>query len=175
MMRITLLLLVLANAGYYAWSQGHLMPLGGANSWANPQPRREPQRTAQQLHPERLTLARQVSDTATPAPPPEPPPTVVAYAPCQESVGLSDSQWADIQTAVSTALPAGSWLTETTEPAPRSAHKNGRKRDGSDSRPEVRQHTLRLHQTTYTQLNGFLDLLETTPVTPPLIWQACAE
>ena len=39
MMRAVVLALVLANAGYFAWSQGHLLSLAGAGSWADPNPR----------------------------------------------------------------------------------------------------------------------------------------
>ena len=47
MLRIALLILLLANAGYFAWSQGALPSLG----WA-PQQHSEPERLQQQLHPD---------------------------------------------------------------------------------------------------------------------------
>lgn len=51
MLRIAFLVLLLANAGYYAWSGGMLRGWG-----AGPEETSEPQRLAQQLHPEILQL-----------------------------------------------------------------------------------------------------------------------
>lgn len=51
MLRLFALLLLLANAGYFAWSQGHLRPLG----WG-PLEQHEPERLAQQLAPDKLRL-----------------------------------------------------------------------------------------------------------------------
>ena len=46
MLRLAVIVLLLANAGYYAWSQGLLRPLGYA-----PQEQSEPQRMNQQIRP----------------------------------------------------------------------------------------------------------------------------
>lgn len=51
MLRIAFLVLLLANAGYYAWSGGMLRGWG-----AGPEEPSEPQRLAQQIHPEVLQL-----------------------------------------------------------------------------------------------------------------------
>ncbi len=51
MLRIAFLVLLLANAGYYAWSAGMLRGWG-----AGPEETSEPQRLAQQIHPEILQL-----------------------------------------------------------------------------------------------------------------------
>lgn len=51
MLRWAVILLVLANAGYFAWTQGYLGGLG-----MTPVDQREPQRLAQQLKPEALRL-----------------------------------------------------------------------------------------------------------------------
>ncbi|WP_343590167.1 SPOR domain-containing protein [Paracidovorax wautersii] len=51
MLRIAFLVLLLANAGYYAWSGGMLRGWG-----AGPEETSEPQRLAQQIHPEILQL-----------------------------------------------------------------------------------------------------------------------
>ena len=73
MLRFTVLILALANAGYYAWSHG-LLPVG--NTTASPES--EPQRLAQQLHPEALrivpkagTMAPSTQEPTEPAPPVE--------------------------------------------------------------------------------------------------------
>ncbi|HMZ87727.1 MAG TPA: SPOR domain-containing protein, partial [Giesbergeria sp.] len=52
MLRLTVIVLLLANAGYYAWSQGHLAEWGLA-----PAPQGEPQRLQQQIRPEAVRLA----------------------------------------------------------------------------------------------------------------------
>lgn len=51
MLRLVIWLLVLANAGYFAWTQGYLAPLGLA-----PVEQREPERLQAQLKPEALRL-----------------------------------------------------------------------------------------------------------------------
>ncbi len=86
MLKWALWLLVLGNAGYFAWSQGHLDTLG-----LKPSEQREPQRMAQQVRPEVLRLlngpraeiplaAPTAATTATPASAPATP-GVAAVAP----------------------------------------------------------------------------------------------
>lgn len=62
MLRWAIWLLVLANAGYFAWTQGYLAPLGLA-----PQEAREPERLEAQIKPEALRLlnAPRSADTPT--------------------------------------------------------------------------------------------------------------
>ena len=112
MLRVLVLLLVLANGAYWAWTQGALATLGLA-----PAAQREPQRVAQQIHPEALKLlsaqevrrleATPVADAAAPKP------TVCLLA------GLfDDKQAANLQPLLGSALPAGSWQLESgVEPA----------------------------------------------------------
>lgn len=66
MLRIAVLLLVLANGLFYAWSQGLLAGVGLA-----PAPRGEPQRLQRQIQPERLRLlnAEELQRLEPPAPP----------------------------------------------------------------------------------------------------------
>ena len=73
MLRLLVLLLLLANAGYYAWRQGLLQPWGLA-----PASQSEPERLQQQLHPEALHLLP--SGNPPPAAPPVP---VQAEAPAE--------------------------------------------------------------------------------------------
>lgn len=54
MLRLVVLLLVLANAGYFAWSQGLLAAWGFA-----PAATGEPQRLRQQIKPEALRILRE--------------------------------------------------------------------------------------------------------------------
>lgn len=77
MLRWAIVLLVLANAGYFAWTQGYLDGLGMA-----PVDQREPERLAQQVKPEVLRLLNGPKGASAPAvdipaSPPEPGPTAV--------------------------------------------------------------------------------------------------
>lgn len=68
MLRLVVLLLVLANAGYFAWSQGLLAAWGFA-----PVATGEPQRLRQQIKPEALRILRgNELRRLEAAPPPEP-------------------------------------------------------------------------------------------------------
>lgn len=130
MLRIALLILLLANAGYFAWSQGMLAGLG----WA-PAQHGEPERLRQQLRPEALQLlppavpavpaapavpatSGESSATALPAPPKTP----TAQAPegpaqCLQA-GLYDEDQSDaLRRALVQQLPEGSWnLTQASIP-----------------------------------------------------------
>ena len=64
MLRWTVWLLVLANLGYFAWSQGYLAPVG----YAPPQ-EREPQRLQAQIQPEAQRLLNAPRDTVPESPP----------------------------------------------------------------------------------------------------------
>ncbi|HSV68621.1 MAG TPA: SPOR domain-containing protein [Methylibium sp.] len=68
MLRMLVLLLLLANAGFWAWRQGWLEPLHGVIG-ARPEGEREPERLALQVSPElvRLQPARGASAPARPA------------------------------------------------------------------------------------------------------------
>lgn len=118
MMRATLWVLLLANAGYFSWSQGHLSSLTGSGNWADPTPRREPQRLTQQRQPERLTVL-----TATPTAPVVTDRTTLKGTPkapadgeatCLQATGLGDAQAVDLRGALGAALPDGGWQIETT-------------------------------------------------------------
>ena len=75
MLRFILLLLLVANVGYGAWSQGWLAGIG----WV-PQDPAEPWRVTQQLRPEAITLGT-ASASASAQPAPAAPPSAVAPAP----------------------------------------------------------------------------------------------
>jgi hypothetical protein len=109
MLRFFVLLLLLANGAYFAWSQGHLAGLGFAPS--NPS---EPQRLQAQIKPDAIRLlntteAKRVEALAS-APPPKP-------SECLQSALLSDAQ-ANAVRASAASLPTGSWsLENSAEPA----------------------------------------------------------
>ncbi len=63
MLRWVIALLLLANAGYFLWTQGHLAPLGLA-----PAEEREPERLQGQIRPEVQRLLNAPRDTVPPAP-----------------------------------------------------------------------------------------------------------
>jgi hypothetical protein len=108
MLRLAVLLLLLANAAYYAWSQGWL-----ASAGMEPVRQTEPQRLRQQIKPEALRIipaeeARRIaSASVTSARPPE----------CLQAGLFDDGQTASVREALQ-AWPAGSWSLEATvEPA----------------------------------------------------------
>ena len=133
MLRLLVVLLLLANVGYFAWSHGTLAPLGFA-----PAVQSEPQRLAQQLHPEALRIltpleaqqlespasgsaqpaaASRAATPATLAATARQEPTAVAIQ-CLQAGLFSDAQTAALRVRLQTALPSGSWAFESsTEPA----------------------------------------------------------
>jgi len=109
MLRLLVLLLVLLNASYFAWSQGLLRAYG----WA-PAEQSEPQRLQQQIRPEAISIlstdeARRAEQAAqTPPKPPE----------CLQAGLFDDAQAEAVRQAAEAALPAGAWMMETVvEPA----------------------------------------------------------
>lgn len=108
MLRRLALLLVLANAAYFAWSQGLLSAWGLA-----PAQQAEPQRLAQQLRPEALRILNPDElrrlDAAAPA---------AAKAPECLQAGLYDDKQAAALRQALAALPRGAWsLDSVVEPA----------------------------------------------------------
>ena len=134
MLRLAVIVLLLANAGYYAWSQVLLLPLGYA-----PQEQSEPQRMNQQIRPETLQILKvNPSKTSSAAPPgstptltppspsqataandsPTPPTTPAASAPADSAeclqAGVFDDRQAEALRTAAAGLPAGSWTLEPT-------------------------------------------------------------
>lgn len=108
MLRLLVLILLLANGAYFAWSQGLLRSWGLA-----PLQQSEPQRLEQQIRPEALRLlsadeARRIESAATAAVrPPE----------CLQAGLFDEAQAAQLRPVLDT-LPPGSWTLEAgTEPA----------------------------------------------------------
>ncbi len=103
MLRGLVLLLLLANAGYFAWSQGFLLGYG-----VGPPEPGEPQRLAQQIHPETMRLlgveeARKLEAQAAMAPPAKV---------CWQAGMFDDTQAQVLRSALESALPGGSWQLE---------------------------------------------------------------
>lgn len=121
MLRFLVLVLLLANAGYYAWSQGLLREWGLA-----PAQQAEPQRLEQQIQPEALRVGRGKNAPATaalpasePAPAPAPvaasEPVAAASAPgeCLQA-GVFDEEQAEAVRRAAAALPQDSWSLQRT-------------------------------------------------------------
>ena len=123
MLRLLVLLLVAANALFYAWTQGWLDDLTSLR----PHPEREPERMARQVHPERISVLPPGAASAAPATlaaPAAPVAASAASAPqrgaCLEAgpfaEGALASAIAALQ-AVQPALPPGSWVDVKSERA----------------------------------------------------------
>lgn len=107
MLRLLVLLLLLANGAFFAWSQGHLIAWG-----TGPAQQSEPQRLEQQVRPEavRIVNAEEARRIETSAPASRP-------AECLQASVLDDSTTEAVRTALQ-AWPSGSWnLEAASEPA----------------------------------------------------------
>jgi hypothetical protein len=107
MLRLLVLALLLANAGYFAWTQGLLADYGFA-----PAVQAEPQRLAQQIRPQAMQLltaadARQLESAASPAAP------APAAAECLQAGLFSPEQSTALRTGLESSLPIGSWTLES--------------------------------------------------------------
>ncbi len=105
MLRIAFLVLLLANAGYYAWSGGMLRGWG-----AGPEETAEPQRLAQQIHPEILQLHVPPRPAASAA-------TAAASAPA----ALPAAPAASAAASAPSAVPAGAQAPAASVPEAASA------------------------------------------------------
>ena len=120
MLRVLVLALLLANAGYFAWSQGLLAAYGLA-----PARQSEPERLAQQIRPEAMQLvaeepARPAQSAAPPATAAPAPPVAAPEVPqvqCLQAGPFTEKQAAALDRrlrgAASPVHPAGSWVFES--------------------------------------------------------------
>ena len=110
MLRLLVLLLVLANAGYYAWSHGMLADYGFA-----PVAQTEPQRVAQQIRPEALRILTQQEASLAQQ---TNLPSAAAATECLQVGVFNEEQTVVLRERLVSALPAGSWSLESVqEPA----------------------------------------------------------
>jgi hypothetical protein len=110
MLRLIVLVLLLLNGAYFAWSQGLLAVLG----WA-PTLQSEPRRLAQQLKPEALSLLTEEERKLAEAPPPR---VVVKPPVCLQAGLFTESQTALLRRTLTSAWPTGAWLLDDAlEPA----------------------------------------------------------
>ena len=124
MLRLAVIALLLANAAYYAYTQGWLRSAG----LVTPE-QAEPQRLQQQIRPETLKVLRAQGATNNPTPPPAPAaapaadtaastpaPTAAAPADAGECLqaGIFDEKQATALRTAAASLPQGSWTLEPT-------------------------------------------------------------
>jgi hypothetical protein len=109
MLRLLVLALLLANAGYWAWTQGLLAAYGFAPATLS-----EPQRLAQQIRPEamRLLSANEAGQAQG-----NPPSAAVRPAPteCLQAGLFTDEQAEALRPRLQSSLPAGSWALESSQ------------------------------------------------------------
>lgn len=117
MLRLAVIALLLANAAYYAYTQGWLRSAG----LVTPE-QAEPQRLQQQIRPETLKVLRAQGATNNPTPPPAPAvapaadTTAAAPADAGECLqaGIFDEKQATALRTAAASLPQGSWSLEPT-------------------------------------------------------------
>ncbi|HZE90962.1 MAG TPA: hypothetical protein VE029_04505 [Rhizobacter sp.] len=107
MLRLLVAVLVLANAGFYAWTQGLLDDVVGARAQGD----REPERMARQVRPESIRVEPVVAAVS---------PAVAAsareaVAMCLEAGPFSTEQMVAATAVLQTSLPADSWRDVKTE------------------------------------------------------------
>jgi len=103
MLRLLVLILLLANGLFYAWSQGLLQAWG----WA-PVQQSEPERLNQQIRPEAIRLLGTAEMSRL-----EAQPVASTRAPeCLQAGLFDDRQAGALREALTPALPAGSWQLE---------------------------------------------------------------
>ncbi len=108
MLRIAVLILLLANAGYYAWSHGLLRGLGLA-----PASESEPERLQEQIAPHDLRVLPPGQGAPAPTPTQAPAESAAGPTACLQA-GVFDARQADALRAALAALPEGSWVLEST-------------------------------------------------------------
>lgn len=110
MLRLFVLALVLANAGYYAWTHGMLAAYGFA-----PLAQTEPQRIAQQIKPDALRVLTQKEVSLTQKTSASSPPSGLE---CLQVGVFNDEQTVLLRERLTSVLPASSWVLESVlEPA----------------------------------------------------------
>lgn len=120
MLRLLVLLLVLANVGYFAWSHGALASLG-----MMPTVQTEPHRLATQVRPEALRIltpdeARDIENRRPGRSNGESDPSAAADTPpeCLQAGLFNEEQTTRLRASLEAALPIGSWQFESSvEPA----------------------------------------------------------
>lgn len=104
MLRLLVLILILANGVYFAWSQGLLRAYGFA-----PTPQSEPHRVAQQIRPESIHVLTHVETKRAEAQDQ----AELAPRECLVAGPFDDAQAASLRHALEASLAPGSWQLDT--------------------------------------------------------------
>ena len=117
MLRLAVVLLLLANAGYYAWAHGLLQGWG-----LGPASQSEPQRLEQQVQPHNLRLLPRQGEEPEPGPDTDPPAAAPANSATNNAApgepvaclqaGTFDTRQADALRQAAAPLPTGLWSLE---------------------------------------------------------------
>lgn len=107
MLRLLVLLLLLANGLYFAWSQGHLAAYGLA-----PVMQTEPQRLNQQIRPELMRVLLPGDAGKAPLSVAAAAASLPAATECLQAGIFTPAQTLALTDALATAVPAGSWELE---------------------------------------------------------------
>lgn len=105
MLRLLVVVLLLANLAFYAWTQGLLDNVIGVRAQGD----REPERLSRQVRPETIRVLPAASAVAVAAAVPETPPV------CLEAGPYTTAQIGAAEGVLQTVLPAGSWASLKTE------------------------------------------------------------
>lgn len=109
MLRAVVLVLLLVNAGFWAWRQGWLAPLHDVIG-ARPDGEREPGRMARQVRPERVELLTpEAASAAQRLAAPRAAAQASAAAVCLEAGPYTAAELAAVQAALQSAWPGGAW------------------------------------------------------------------
>lgn len=110
MLRLLVLALILANAGFYAWSQGLLAAYGFA-----PAMQAEPQRLTQQIKPEALRILnpQEASQLQTAAQAVANAGTAVSATECLQVGLFNEEQTMVLREKLVSSLPQNSWVIES--------------------------------------------------------------
>ena len=110
MLRILVLILLLANGVYFAWSHDMLASWGLGIT-----PQSEPQRLEQQIEPQRIQLLKSADTAITPSTTAAQSPTVdvKTASVCLQAGVFNDQQSTALRQALAAKLPAGSWRLDT--------------------------------------------------------------
>ena len=109
LLRTLLLLLLAANAGFYAWREGWLEPITVAVGLPGPNDGREPQRLAQQVRPETIKLLAARAAASVPAAPAEPASAPVEVTACLEAGPFRADERAPVESALREVQPTLRW------------------------------------------------------------------
>lgn len=106
-LRLLALLLVLANLGFYAWTQGWLDPVVGVRARGD----REPERLARQFQPQVVRIIGAPAEAAAAMAASAPAPALA----CLEAGPYSPAEAGAAESLLQAALPGGSWARRNVE------------------------------------------------------------